>query len=541
MGKPSYEELEKELFALKTLQASLSKDQEELKQSQENLKTSYAFLDQIVNNIYDPVFVKDDQSRMTHVNDAFCHLFDVPRIDVIGKTLAEHVPLSEREHFLKIDKNVLASGKDSLIEESLSVIGKSPLTIRTKKTRFINKDGAAFLIGVIHDITDSKKNEVELNHAKEKAEESERLKSAFLANMSHEIRTPMNGILGFSQLLKRTNISSEKRKNYLNLIDFEGKRLLNIISDIVDISKIDSNNVRIEMSSCNINSLIDDLYLKYSISTLSEKIVLKAKKGLNHKGSTIKTDSNRLVQILSNLIENALKFTEEGTVEFGYSLVNNELKFYVTDSGPGIDPSELQHIFGRFNQGKQHQTYHSGSGLGLSIAKGLTKLIGGEVWVESVIDDGATFFVQIPYEKVITETDKARDGERKAHLNNNDFTVLIAEDAHLIFMYLKEVLSDFNCSILHAIHGKEAVKMFEQNSSIDIILMDIDMPEMNGYEALKEIRKTNKAIPIIAQSGMAMSDDKEKALEAGFDDYISKPIAEDVLITIMNKHLKKHN
>jgi signal transduction histidine kinase/CheY-like chemotaxis protein len=371
-----------------------------------------------------------------------------------------------------------------------------------------------------------------------KAEESDRLKSAFLANMSHEIRTPMNGVLGFAELLKRKNISEEKREKYLDLIAHEGARLLNIINDIVDISKIDSKLVAIDISSCNVNSLIDDLYSKYSISTKSSNIILKATKGLKDVDSTIKTDSNRLVQILSNLIENAIKFTEKGSVEFGYTLDSNELLFYVKDSGPGIAIEDQLQIFGRFNQSKKHSTHDSGSGLGLSISKGLAELLGGEIWVESKINNGATFFVKIPYSNIISETKLAIENSNTSLINKKEFVILIAEDEYIIYLFLKECFSDINCSILHAPNGKVAVQLLAENPSIDFILMDINMPYMDGYEALKEIRKINKVVPVIAQSGLAMSGDKEKILEAGFNDYVSKPISMDLLITIINKHLK---
>jgi len=371
------------------------------------------------------------------------------------------------------------------------------------------------------------------------AEESDRLKSAFLANMSHEIRTPMNGVLGFAELLKRKNISEEKREKYLGLIDHEGVRLLNILNDIVDISKIDSKLVTIDISSCNVNLLIDDLYSKYSVTMKSSNVILKATKGLKDKASTIRTDSNRLVQILSNLIENAIKYTDKGIIEFGYTVASEELTFYVKDSGPGIAIEDQQLIFGKFNQSRKHNTHDSGSGLGLSISKGLTELLGGEIWVESEIKNGATLFVKIPYSKKITGTNVATEAGNTSQINKKEFVILIAEDEYIIYIFLKECFSDFNCSILHAPNGKEAVKLFEQNPSIDFVLMDINMPYMNGYDALKEIRKINKDVPVIAQSGLAMSGDKEKILEAGFNDYLSKPISIDHLITIINKHLQK--
>jgi PAS domain S-box-containing protein len=397
------------------------------------------------------------------------------------------------------------------------------------------------MIGTLQNIAERKQIEKILINAKEKAEESDRLKSAFLANMSHEIRTPLNGVLGFTELLKKKESSPEKKEKYLALINQEGHRLLNIINDIIDISKIESNTIDINISPCNLNVLIDNLYETYSFSKNNPSITLKALKGLEVPECIIKTDSNRIVQILSNLIQNAIKFTERGFVEFGYTHENNQLTFFVKDSGPGIADEDLLSIFGRFNQCKKHETHDAGSGLGLSIVKGLTELLGGEVRVESKIRLGSTFFITIPYENVTIETKLAIGNTNLSDLNNNDFTILIAEDEYIIYLFLEECLSDFNCTILHAYNGKEAIKMVKENSNIDFVLMDINMPYVNGYEALTAIRKINKKIPIIAQTGLAMLSDIDKIIAADFDDYITKPIAQDQLKKIIHKHLKISN
>ncbi|PLX22469.1 MAG: hypothetical protein C0599_06265 [Salinivirgaceae bacterium] len=236
----------------------------------------------------------------------------------------------------------------------------------------------------------------ELLIAKDKAEESDRLKSAFLTNMSHEIRTPMNAILGFSELLKKDNLNENKKERYLELINNGGKRLLNIISDIIDVSKLDAKQVKILISSCNINQILDELYSGFSLIVKDSDVTIQVEKGLPDNESVVFTDSNRIMQILSNLIDNALKFTVKGIVEFGYVNEGDRLKFYVKDTGPGIKPEDQQIIFERFRQAEHFHSQNSGTGLGLFIAKELTELLGGKLWVESELGEGTAFYFIIP-------------------------------------------------------------------------------------------------------------------------------------------------
>lgn len=250
------------------------------------------------------------------------------------------------------------------------------------------------LWGTLQDITDRKKIEIELQKAKEQAEESARLKSAFLANMSHEIRTPMNAIIGFAQLLQKKKLNAEERDRYLELIDKGGKRLLNLISDILDISKIDSKQIKIKEETCDINELIQDLQTQFSISIDKPNLCLRI--NLAKEKLIAQTDKNRLIQIFSNLLENAIKFTCTGYVEMGYILKSQQIEFYVEDSGYGIAPEDHELIFERFGQAKQQHTFIKGTGLGLSIVKGLVELLGGKIWLKSKVNEGTTFYFSIP-------------------------------------------------------------------------------------------------------------------------------------------------
>jgi len=506
---------------------------------EEALSSSITFLSNIINKIKDPIFVKDDQSRLLIVNDEFCQLFDLDRVDIIGKTLAENVAKEEQEHFLNVDKQVLADGQDNISEEFLTINDGPTLTISTRKSRYRDENGNKFLIGLIIDITERKKAELDLITAKEKAEESDRLKLAFLANMSHEIRTPLNAILGFSQLMKIKKFTDEQKDKYVDHIIQSGEQLLVLISDIIDVSMIDANQITINASACDINELIDDLHSQFSISSVNKEVVLQTKKGLSNNESVIETDSNRLIQILSNLLENARKFTTEGIIEFGYSLSNDTLRFYVKDTGPGIDPKEHKLIFGRFSQADQEHTFVSGTGLGLSIVKGLVKLLGGKIWIESEIGKGAIFYFTIPYQSVKEKETEASRQDVSTIDRKSDITILIAEDNAVNFLYFEEVFSNYGYTILHAWDGVEALELLKKHTNIDLILMDMEMPVMNGYEATRAIRKTDKSIPIIAQTANAMNNDKQKALEVGCNDYISKPIALENLLEVVNKYINQ--
>ncbi|MFV5689363.1 PAS domain S-box protein [Flavobacterium sp. ZT3R25] len=413
------------------------------------------------------------------------------------------------------------------------------------------------MIGTIQDITERKRIEEELTIAKEKAEESDRLKSAFLSNMSHEIRTPMNGILGFAELLKEPSLTGEEQQEYIGIIERSGNRMLNIINDIIDISKVESGSMKILISETNINQQIEYIHTFFKPEIDAKNMQFSFKNSLPSKETLIKTDREKIYAILTNLVKNAIKFTHSGSIEFGYVLKPAkpraagmsgylfepyELEFFVKDTGTGIRKEQLEIVFERFRQGSESLTRnYEGAGLGLSISKAFVEMLGGEIWVESEIGKGSIFYFTIPYncEQEIKKTVKIIDLVHVDERQIKSLKILIVEDDEISGRLLTQTIKKFSKEILRAKTGIGAVEMCHNNPDIDLVLMDIQMPVMDGYEATKKIRKFNKDIIIIAQTAYAQIGDKEKAITAGCNDYISKPVKKEELMVMMYKYFKK--
>lgn len=398
-------------------------------------------------------------------------------------------------------------------------------------------------VAVKEDITAKKAKDLELEMALEKAQESDRLKSAFLANMSHEIRTPMNGILGFAELLKEPKLNGDQQHEYLDIIEQSAHRMLSIITDIVNISKIESGQMDIVISRGNLNKEIDFLNSFFKPETDKKNIKLSFHKGLSDDEVNIKTDREKVTGILANLIKNAIKFTSEGFIDVGYQKKENILEFFVKDTGNGIQDKNKALVFERFRQGSESLTReYEGSGLGLSISKAYVEMLGGKIWFESKTTDisgkhGTEFRFTIPFYPVSKEPKHTVSPLESANnnLNNKKFNILIVEDDEVSEMLLKFILEPVSNQIHHAPTGKKAIEITKKNPDIDFILMDIRMPIMNGYDATRKIREFNKDVLIIAQTAFAMEGDREKALEAGCNDYITKPIQLDKFRVILKK------
>ncbi|NEW83377.1 MAG: response regulator, partial [Mariniphaga sp.] len=435
-----------------------------------------------------------------------------------------------------------------------------------------NKD--KIIIGTVfiaRDITEDELNRVELIKAKERAEESDRLKSAFLANMSHEIRTPMNGILGFAGLLKEPNLTGEEQQEFIGVIEKSGARMLNIINDIMSISKVEAGQMEVSISETNINEQIDYIYTFFKPEAATIGIQLLCNKPLSGNDTIIKTDREKVYAILTNLVKNALKFTEAGTIEFGYRIVSDkemegrrnvemgefrdkacrdkdclvstiaELEFFVKDTGLGVRNKQKEFIFERFRQGSESLSRnYEGAGLGLSISKAYVEMLGGQIWVESEEGKGSTFYFTLPYiqksKKIIMSDSEIISDVKEIQMNK--IQILIAEDDEASEKLLTATIKKFSKEILKAVNGAEAVEACRNNPDIDLVLMDIKMPVMDGYEATRQIRQFNTKVVIIAQSAYALTGDREKAIDAGCNDYITKPMKLKALIELIRKYFE---
>jgi PAS domain S-box-containing protein len=632
------------------------------KQIMYQLQASKDYLNNIINAVGSPVFVKNDRHKFCLVNTALSLFLNLSAEELIGKTGYENFPEEQFDIFIAKDKEVFDTCKENVNEELITDGHGKIRTIITRKTLYTDVHGNKFLVGVINDITERKKAEEEMKQsyvfnetllktipfgmdivdgtgtilflsdnfkkvfgesaigekcwglyrddkkqcsdcplfkgitigetetyeshgvldkrifeithtgmmyegkkamleifqditerkeyeanllrAKEHAEESDRLKTAFLTNMSHEIRTPMNGILGFAELLKEPNLTVEEQQDFVQTIGISGARMLSTINNIVDMSRIESGMTKVDLNETNINDKIEFTYKFFKPEVENKGLKFLFKNSLPLKEAIINTDNEKVYAVLTNLVKNAIKFTYEGSIEFGYVLKSDsvpaELLFFVKDTGTGIPENQKELIFERFIQGSDSLTRkYEGSGLGLSICKSYVEMLGGRIWVESEESRGSIFYFTIPYNPLSEEKNTIENvvfAENK-EVQLKQLKILIVEDDEISYSLLTRVVQKISKEVIHAITGVEAVEACRNNPDFDLVLMDIRMPQMNGLEATQQIRKFNKDVIIIAQTAYGFSSDCEKALEAGCNDYITKPINKTLLYELIKKRV----
>lgn len=381
---------------------------------------------------------------------------------------------------------------------------------------------------------------IALIKAKIKAEEGDLLKASFLANLSHEIRTPMNAINGFTELILNTELDEKERIEYLNVIQKNGKNLVSIIDDLIEMSKIDANQISPNFTEINLESCIDELYKTIKVTIPQNKpLKFKLIKSSVPAAYNIVTDEIKLKQVIINLLTNAIKYTDEGLVRFKYEIdeLQNLIHFSIQDTGSGIEEGQHQHVFDRFKRVENDKSIMVGGlGLGLSISKAYIEILGGSISLESKIGEGSSFYFSIPLKYAKAEPIVVKPIREKELVKSENKVILIAEDDNINFLLFQKMMKDKAYQIIRAVNGQEAVDICINNSAIDLVLMDIKMPVMNGFEAIERIRPIRPQLPIIAQTAYSSSEDKVKIKKAGFDDYITKPLNRERLFELMDKY-----
>ncbi len=410
------------------------------------------------------------------------------------------------------------------------------------KLNLVSKNDGFYMI--IEDISHLAKQKKELERSKEKVEESDKLKSLILSNISHQIRTPLNSITGFSELLAHADCDNAKRKEYIEIIKRQSKRILNLIDDISEIARIGTGNINITKIPCNLNLILNELYIginQQRAEKRKEQVTISLKTP-DKTGLEIYTDSGRLQQTISNILNYSLRYTKQGSIEFGYTFdeVSQKLDFFVTDTSDGLSKDEQKVIFNKFSVIENlDSTKFEDPVLGLTIARSIVKTLGGKIWVESEEGKGNSFFFNIPYEPVPEKHEELILEE--IHLNQSyewpNKVILIVDDEEVNAMFLDAVFHGTSAQVLFAKNGQQAVELCKNISKIDLILMDLKMPVMNGIKATQEIRKFNTRIPIIAQTALASEEDRQVCLQVGCNDAITKPIEVEELLYLVNKYI----
>ncbi len=379
----------------------------------------------------------------------------------------------------------------------------------------------------------------ELEDAKKKAEESERLKSAFLANMSHEIRTPMNAIVGFATLLHDEDVDDKKRDYYINIIEKNSEALLVLINDILEISLIEARQIKIYKKEFEVNSILSELEKFYCLRN-DKDIDINYIRNSENKNIVLNNDPIRFRQVMSNLLTNALKYTEKGHIHFGYHLVDKVAQFYVEDTGRGIDEKEFDNIFNYFHKIDDDTKLYRGAGIGLSITQNLVELMGGKIWLESEIQEGTIFYFTMPISRIKKVEETSKKEIIGVNWNLKDYTIFVAEDETTNFKLIQNIMERTHAEVIWAKNGKEIVTLIHHAENLRncIILMDIKMPVMDGIQALKEIRKRNIKIPVIAVTAYANESEKTEIMKNDFDDYIAKPLKPVKLLELISKYIK---
>ena len=523
---PMNEDLLSEIDHLKQLLSEKINSENSFRVSETEYKT-------MVQNASEPIFSFNPDETYKYVNDSFARNLGLVPTDIIGRTPHAIFSAEEAEKRLNIVRKVFKTGEKFEIEVKIKKPDGQEICFLTIADPIKDQENNVLWVSCISkNITDQKV----------KAEESDRFKTQFLLNMSHEIKTPMNAINGFAELLNEPDLSEGKRKSLTAIIIDSSHQLQSIIENILTISALETKIEKANIQAVSINSILADLLAVFKPKAFNNNISLYSKQALTEEQSEIYTDKTKITQILNNLISNAIKFTHEGYVEFGYNFISDadqgELEFYVKDTGIGIKQDLQEKIFERFMQVEFGLTRrYDGNGLGLAISKGFVELLGGKIRLHSEPEKGSTFIFTTPYQPV-NDINKTNLFIKR---NKQITSILVAEDEEYNFILIEMILKKEDFSLIHARDGQEAVDICKANPDIDIILMDIKMPIMDGHEAAKQIKIFRPDLIIIAQSAYTLEQYLSQYAENPFDDYISKPIMKEALKKTFLKYINNQS
>ena len=492
----------------------------------------------------DPIIITSLGGKIIDLNPRSEQFLGIEKHSLKDQKIFDYIKNSGKDDFDKIVNKTIRKSKS---HQNYIVFRTHQNIIRHSEasTSIIYKqESPKFVVFFLRDISERILYQRQLEQEKRKAQESDRLKTAFLGNMSHEIRTPMNAIVGFAELLNDPDTSKKERKEYINLININSYNLLDLIDDIIDVSKIEAGQIKIKKTICPLENIFNQLYNHFEEKVHDEgkPIELISDIPEEYRSLQIYSDAYHLQQALQHLIANAIKFTEQGEVSFGYQIYRDQaksfLRFYIKDTGIGIPEDKQNAIFQRFRQVEEsHIKNYSGAGLGLTISKRLVELLGGQIGLTSEPGKGSEFYFTLPLE---TPDIKSEKEETQSQLRNYDWsgkTILVAEDIEANYLYIEAVLIQTNANVIWSADGDQTAQKCTENSNIDLVLMDIQLPGINGYEATQVIKKHRPHLPVVALTAFASDNEKEKSIKAGCDEYISKPIKPQVLLHIMNRLL----
>lgn len=511
------------------------------KRTEEALLAEQYLLNAFMDNTPDVIYFKDVESRILRFNKAYARLQGVTdERSLLGKTDFDFFTNEHAKKAFEDEQTIMRTGQSLINIEEKETWQDGRLTWSlTSKFPLRNKDGAiAGTFGVSRDITAQKKLEEELIAAKLKAEESDRLKTAFLHNISHEIRTPMNAIMGFSGFLNDPEMGNDQKVHFAQVIQQSSNQLLSIIDDIVRIATIEAGQEKLQEATIQLNNLLVFLQEQFASKAAAKSLSFEMMPGLDDERALILADETKLMQVLSNLLENAFKFTREGQVLAGYTLKHGYLEFFVKDTGIGIPESMHTTIFNRFSQVESSiSRQFGGSGLGLSISKAYVDLHGGRIWVESEPGFGSSFFFTLPYHPVKQQVGVDNQGISALKSDpDKGVTLLVAEDEDLNFVLVRELLRKYEVKIIRAVNGAEAVEI-ARTTKVDLVLMDLKMPVMDGFEATRTIKAFLPDLPILALTAYSLEADRQRAIESGCVEVLVKPINRERLYERLNSYL----